>query len=56
MINYATIGKIHDRNTEVNLAYDYKSLIVTSRPSTVERLKEIINPSIVDETVTEQPC
>ncbi len=39
------------------LAYDYKSLIVTSRPSTVERLQErlqeIINPNIVDETVTE---
>ena len=42
MTDYVTIGKIYSRNTEVNLAYDYKSLIVASRPSTVERLKEII--------------
>ena len=53
MTNYVTIGKIHDRNTEVNLAYDYKSLIVTSRPSTVERLQEIINSNVADETVAE---
>lgn len=53
MTNYATIGKIHDRNTEVTLVYDYKSLIVTSRLFTVGRLQEIINPSIADETVTE---
>ena len=53
MINYVTIGKIHDRNTEVTLTYDYKSLIVASRPSTVERLQEIINPNTADETVAE---
>ena len=53
MTNYVTIGKIYSRNTEVILAYDYKSLIVASRLFTVGRLQEIINPSIVDETVTE---
>ena len=53
MINYATISKIHDRNTEVTLVYDYKSLIVASRPSTVERLQEIINLNVADETGTE---
>ena len=35
------------------LTYDYKSLIVASRPPTVERLQEIINPNIADETVAE---
>ena len=52
MTNYVIIGKIYNRNIEVILAYDYKPLIVASRLFTVERLQEIINPSIADETVT----